>query len=163
MVTDEDDDLTIRKPKDRHEFIGDGTDTCRTSKPPTHDKLREVFQRYQMTVIAILYLNSKQKTLDVVYENHFKKIGNSIPYCGRQGEPKSRGTPSIFSNQDLWSKEKPDAEELESLSNSLHAANISQRVKDDKYIQLIKSILECLGETRGCLFGDPEGFNTLGL
>lgn len=180
LVTDEDDLLFLGrpdKPRPRHDFKGDGTDLCSTSKPPTHEKLREVLEKNQMTVISLLAENTLRPNLTGLYQNHFDKIGRSTKYCTRSFvilRSKSLWTDSELKEKDgLLAGEKPlaDGENAEDVKKiqplkAKEIAELSEKLaKAGKYDELIKLVRECLKETdtKACVFGDPEGFNTLGF
>lgn len=182
LVTDEDDVLYLGKPNlpgPRQEFRGDGTDTCRSSKPPTHNILKEVFEKNQMTVITLLAENKIRPNLTGLYKQHFEEIGGSTKYCTRSfviKKGKSLWTDSELKEKDsegFWSGESTleDGGEAEGVKNyqplkETEIVELSENLaKAGKYDDLINDIRECLKETdsKSCVFGDPEGFNTLGF
>ncbi len=180
LVTDEEGGWPLKNPGNRHEFKGDGTDTCSTSKQPDTKILREVLQKYQMSVISILAVTAARRTVEAYYRDQFKKIGSSIPYCGRRFGTKSISRGIDFTDLEreipvnFWSPEELEKGKMEtSPSGKSITEDIKQReavlseikatAKAGQYSQLIRLVKVCLRETEGCLFGDPEGFNTLGF
>lgn len=66
----------LKDPGTRHEFKGDGTDTCTKSKPATEDMAANILKKLDITVIgAYVGMNDSQWGK---YENYFQKY--NLPY-----------------------------------------------------------------------------------
>ncbi len=178
LVTDRDTG-NINNTRGRGDFKGDGTDKCKTSKPPDIKILREVLEKYQMTVIALYAMSAGSGNLLEIYKKHFDEVGSNIPYCGRVFSLKRNG--NIVTNvknvdqipKDFWKNQKEmfDLEEKDEIvdpSKESRSTLFEGPVSNEKAGQIkdiIQFVKDCLRITKreGCLFGDPEGFNTLGL
>ncbi len=146
--------------------------------------MRETFEKYQSTVIALLAVTKARPNVTELYQEHFQKIGGSTKYCGKPFvlKSKSKGIliPDMKSNfkvpEGFWSGEDiiGEAETADDSPKGLGLTNEDIQlltaeqptVKAGKYDELVKFVLDCLKQTDtggACLFGDPEGFNTLGF
>ncbi len=87
----------IANPGNRKAYVGDGSDTCSSSKPPTVQKVGEILKIEDVAVIGVFPFGSVEPDVLKTYEEYFNQMSGA-PFCGKTFNLATESSPEIISN-----------------------------------------------------------------